>query len=196
MATTTPDINYAPSAMSELHHERVVEFTSVVSRQLPVFHRMALRRLNNVADAEDAVQDALLAAYTHVRQFKGQAQLSTWLTSIVINSARMKLRIRQRRLPTQLEGQEQEHPCSLSESLADCQPDPEQVCRYREVRQLMDHSFRRLSPALRRTLELRTLQGLSIRETANLLELPVGTVKAQLARARKKLKEMMHMRLA
>jgi RNA polymerase sigma-70 factor (ECF subfamily) len=51
-------------------------------------------RLGNGADAEDAVQDALPPALTHVDQFKGRAQMSTWLTTIVINSARMKLRRR------------------------------------------------------------------------------------------------------
>jgi RNA polymerase sigma-70 factor (ECF subfamily) len=52
--------------------------------------------LGNVADAEDAVQDALLAAYTHLDQFKGQSKMSTWLSAIVHNSARMQLRGRLR----------------------------------------------------------------------------------------------------
>jgi RNA polymerase sigma-70 factor (ECF subfamily) len=196
MATTTPDINYARGAMVEPYCERLLELTSLIGRRLPVFHRIALRMLNNVADAEDAVQDALLAAYTHVRQFRGHAQLSTWLTSIVINSARMRLRRRQRRMFIQLGGQEQEHDLSsLAGRLTDCRPDPEQVCRYRELSQLLDRSLPRLSPAMRRTLQLRTVQGLSIRETAHLLDVPVGTVKAQLARARRKLRETMKIRL-
>jgi RNA polymerase sigma-70 factor, ECF subfamily len=45
--------------------------------------------LGNKADAEDAVQDAVLAACKHLNQFRGDAQLSTWLTAIVINCARM-----------------------------------------------------------------------------------------------------------
>ena len=53
----------------------------------------SLGHLGNV-DADDAVQDALLPALTHVDQLKGRAQMSTWLTTIVINSARMKLRRR------------------------------------------------------------------------------------------------------
>jgi DNA-directed RNA polymerase specialized sigma24 family protein len=53
----------------------------------------SLGRLGNV-DADDAVQDALLPALTHVDQIKGRAQMSTWLTTIVINSARTKLRRR------------------------------------------------------------------------------------------------------
>lgn len=196
MATTVPNIKCAPGAMLEPYQERLLELTSIIGRRLPVFQRIALRKLNNVADAEDAVQDAVLAAYTHVRQFRGQAQLSTWLTAIVINSVRMKLRRRQRRVLIPLEGHEQEHEeSSLSEALTDCRPDPEEVCRHRELSRLLDRSIRRLSPTMRRTFQLRTAQGLSIRETADILRVPVGTVKTHLARSRRKLKEMMQVRL-
>src|SRR5207302_3300289 len=56
---------------------------------LPPLYRRAYRILGNAADAEDAVQDALLAAYTHLHQFRGQAQISTWLTTIMLNCARL-----------------------------------------------------------------------------------------------------------
>jgi len=68
------------------------EMQDVLSRCLPSFYRKAYRHLGNAADAEDAVQDALLSAYKHLDQFKGQSQMSTWLTTIVINCARMHLR--------------------------------------------------------------------------------------------------------
>ena len=72
----------------------VLELQEVVSHSLPSFHRCALRVLGNVADAEDAVQEALLAAYKHANQFRGQSRLSTWLTTIVRNCALMQLRRR------------------------------------------------------------------------------------------------------
>lgn len=192
MATLAPDINCARGAMVEGYHERLLELTNIVGRRLPVFQRIALRKLNNVADAEDAVQDALLAAYTHLRQFRGQAQLSTWLTAIVINSVRMKLRRRQGRILIPLEGheQEREEASALSESLTDRRPDPEEVYRHRELSQLLHRSVRRLSPTMRRTVQLRTVHGLSTRETADRLKVPIGTVKTHLARARKRLKEL------
>ena len=59
------------------------EMQHVLSRSLPSFYRRAYRYLGNAADAEDAVQDALLSACRHLGQFKGQAQMSTWLTTIV-----------------------------------------------------------------------------------------------------------------
>src|SRR5580700_6077919 len=72
------------------------EMAAALSRNLSSFHRRALRYLGNVADAEDAVQDALLSAYKHLDQFRGQAKMSTWLMAIVINSARVHLRKRPR----------------------------------------------------------------------------------------------------
>jgi Sigma-70 region 2 len=56
------------------------------------FRRIALRLLGNIADAEDEVQAAFLASFTHLDQFRGQAKLTRWLTTMVINVARMKLR--------------------------------------------------------------------------------------------------------
>src|SRR5580698_3594315 len=68
------------------------QLEQILARGLLPLYRRAYRILGNAADAEDAVQDALLAAYTHLHQFRGQAQLSTWLTTIVLNCARMQLR--------------------------------------------------------------------------------------------------------
>src|SRR6202521_3236859 len=74
--------------------ERAQELNSIVLRYLPMFYKKAFRFLGNAPDAEDAVQDALLSAYRHFGQFRGQAQLSTWLMTIVTNAALMKLRRR------------------------------------------------------------------------------------------------------
>src|SRR5580704_4608334 len=74
----------------------VLEMKEVLSLRLPSFYRCALRVLGNAADAEDAVQEALLAAYRHIDQFRGQSQMTTWLTTIVRNCALMQLRKRPR----------------------------------------------------------------------------------------------------
>jgi len=67
---------------------------NVLPNCLPSLYRRAFRLLRNAADAEDAVQDALLAAYTHMDQFRGRSQMSTWLSAIVHNWARMQMRKR------------------------------------------------------------------------------------------------------
>jgi RNA polymerase sigma-70 factor, ECF subfamily len=168
------------------------ELQSIVSTRSPALYRSAYRLLGNVADAEDAVQDALLAAYKHLDQFQGRSQMSTWLTTIVHNSARMQLRTRLRQPLVSLDespGEGKEG--SLSDCLADGGPNPEEECRQSELNKRLRHLTTQLSPTLLKTFQLRDVEGLSIRETAQLLGVPIGTVKAQLARARKKLKQLM-----
>ena len=164
------------------------EMLSVVSHCLPSLHRYAYRFLGNRADAEDAVQDALLAAYKHLSEFRGDAQLSTWLTTIVINCARMHLRKQSRHIHVSLDsriGEEQEY--SLSDILVDHRPNPEDECHRSMLRRRLMKSAAQLSPTLRKTFHLRFVHQLSVSETARLLGVPIGTVKAQIARAQAKL---------
>jgi len=165
----------------------------VLSLRLPSFYRCAFRLLGNAADAEDAVQEALLAAYKHMHQFRGQSQISTWLTTIVRNCALMQLRKRPRQIHLSLDEQfGEEQPRSLWEALADDRPSPEEEFRNSELTARLRKCIALLSPTLRRTFKLRVVDGLSILETARVLGLPHGTVKAQLARARTKIAR--HMR--
>ena len=186
MATTPTEIHPEPAAI-ECYQSRVQELTDVITSHSLRFRRIALGHLGNAADAEDAVQDALLSALTHVHQFRGQAKMSAWLTTIVINSARMKLRRRLSQVQIPLDETVGEQHLSVVGMVSDAGPDPEQVYRKREIAETVAHATSRLSPILRRTFQLRDIEGLSIRETAHLLGVPAGTVKAQLARARMKL---------
>ena len=163
------------------------EILSVISHRLPYLYRNAYRLLGNKADAEDAVQDALLAAFKHLKQFRGEAQLSTWLTAIVINCVRMQVRKRSRYIHVSLDSrivEEREYP--LSDTLMDHRPNPEDECHKAWATARLIESAARLSPTLRRTFHLRYVDHLSVCETARVLGIPIGTVKAQTARARAK----------
>lgn len=175
-----------------IHEEQTRKLRDVLSRHLPLFYRRAYRYLGNEADAEDAVQDALLSAYKHLDQFRGQAQISTWLTAIVSNSALMQLRRRPRHTHISLDepiGADREY--TLSEQLADRAPNPEEECRSSELSAHLRELLPQLSPPLRKTFQLRELDGLSTSEAARRLGVAEGTVKAQLARARAKLTKLM-----
>jgi RNA polymerase sigma-70 factor, ECF subfamily len=164
----------------------------VLSSGLPSLYRYAYKLLGNKADAEDAVQDALLAAHKHLDQFRGDAQISTWLMTILINCARMQLRKRSRHLHVSLDsrvGEEQQY--SLSDTLKDGRPTPEDECHESNLRARLMSSAARLSPTLRRTFHLRYVDHLSVGKTARVLGVPIGTVKAQTARARTKLLKSM-----
>jgi RNA polymerase sigma factor (sigma-70 family) len=172
--------------------ERAQELDNVVSRCLPTFYKRAFRFLGNASDAEDAVHDALLSAYKHLAQFRGQAKLSTWLTAIVTNAARMQLRRRDGCLS--LDQQQGEDGLTFSERLPDSRPGPEEICFTSEARDRLVHGVKQLSPTLRRAFQLRDIDGLTTKEAARVLGVPEGTVKAQLARARAKLAGIMRVK--
>jgi RNA polymerase sigma-70 factor (ECF subfamily) len=163
------------------------QMMAVLSR-LSHLYRYAYRLLGNRADAEDAVQDALLAAFKHWNQFRGEAQLATWLTAIVINCAKMQLRKRSRHVHISLAsrvGENQQY--LLSDILRDDRPNPEDECHGSTLNARLMQSAAQLSPTLRKTFHLRFVDHLSVCETARVLGVPTGTVKAQTARARAKL---------
>lgn len=191
MGTTVAAINRTQKVAVPAYQDEIQQLISLITSRLPSFTRMALRLLGNAADAEDAVQDAFLSAYTHLDQFKRQAQMSTWLSTIVINAARMKVRRRPRQLHIPLEQDREQDRQPLSETLSDRRPSPEEICRRWELTERLAQVSTRLSPALRGTFQLREVDGLSIRETAQTLGIPPGTVKTRVARARKKLKKLL-----
>ena len=191
MGTAVADFDGAPEALAQHHQSGVQELTNIFVDRWQSLYRIAMRQLENRADAEDAVQDAFLSAYTHLDQFKGQARMSTWLTTIVINSARMKLRRRPRQVHVALSDQSQDHDSVVLAMLRDRRPNPEEVSQSNELAERAQRFSILISPTLRRTFQLRAVNGLSIRDTAKVLGVPNGTVKAQTARARAKLKLLM-----
>ena len=168
------------------------ELENAVSQYLPVLYRTAYRYVGDPHDAEDAVQDALLSAYRHLDQFKGNARMTTWLTSIVTNSALTKLRRRPRRPHYSLDERVAEEQGNfLSDILADARPGPESECIRSEMHRNLMQSVMGLSPLLREAVQLHDLDGLPTKEVANILGVPDGTVKARVSRARTKLKLQM-----
>jgi RNA polymerase sigma-70 factor (ECF subfamily) len=194
MQTTNGQAAGQERPQTDSSYARARQFDEVLSRYLPSLHRMAFRKLGNAGDAEDAVQEALLSAYKHLDQFNGRAQMSTWLTTIVINAARMQLRRRSQRIQVSLDEQvREEQEYSLSELIADDGPSPEDACRESELRTQFRQLLTQLSPRLRRAFQLHDLDGLTIREAALILGVPSGTVKTQLMRARTKVRQLMRL---
>jgi RNA polymerase sigma-70 factor, ECF subfamily len=168
------------------------EMQDAVSRYLVSFCRRAYRYVGDADDAEDAVQDALLSAYKHLDQFNGKAKITTWLTSIVTNSALTQLRRRPRQPHLSLDerlGEEQDY--CVSDRLADARPSPEDECIKSDLHGHLMHFVTELSPSLRQAIQMHDLDGLTTSEAAYILGVPEGTVKARVSRARSKLKRLM-----
>jgi RNA polymerase sigma-70 factor (ECF subfamily) len=173
----------------EASPERRREFENILSHGLPRLRRMAMRWLGNPEDAEDAVQDALLSAFKNIARFEGRAQMSTWLMAIVTNGLRMRLRRRPRHQMLSLDEGPSDSQWTPAEWLVDPGPTPEQSFEQCELREIVTKLICTLPASQRAALRLRRRDDFSIRSAAETLGLPVGTVKARLARGRAKLIE-------
>ena len=181
---------------TEASAERCQEFENILPHALPRFRSIAARWLGNHEDAEDAVQDAMLSAFTHIASFNGRAKMSTWLTAILINAVRMQIRRRPRVRMLSFDHSSKEGLPTISEGLMDPRPTPEKTLEQLELYELAIKLTRGLVPSQRTALRLRQQNDFSIRRTARRLGIPEGTFKAQLARGRAKLAERFHKVLA
>jgi RNA polymerase sigma-70 factor, ECF subfamily len=150
------------------------------------FYQTALRLLGNPEDAEDALQDAMLAAYRNLRRFEGRSQFSTWLTRIVINSALMHRRSKRAHPASSLDESSEEQ-VPAADRFADGRPSPEELYAGRELFGRLRANLEDLSPVLRDAFNLRELEGLSADEAAKALGVSRNTLKARLWRARHQL---------
>lgn len=152
--------------------------------------RAAWSILKNRWDAEDVVQAAYLKAFDRIGDFAGRSALSTWLTRIAVNEALGRLRSnRRRRVHLEAEG------VSVLESYREnlmrgSQPAaPDETMAREQLRQILERAVAALPDNFRAVFVLRDVEGLSVDETSEALEIPPATVKTRLLRARRKLQE-------
>jgi RNA polymerase sigma-70 factor, ECF subfamily len=162
----------------------------LLASYMPQLYRAALGVVGTPQEAEDALQDGLLRALHHLRDFAGRSRFSTWLTSIVINAALMRLRRNRREVMTSSLDQtlDRDNP-PLANRIVDPGPNPEEMYAQAERLQILDRGLQRLPAAYRNAVQLRDVQGMSTKEAAEALGLPLGSLKSQLFRARLKLVE-------
>jgi RNA polymerase sigma-70 factor, ECF subfamily len=167
----------------------LVAFEELVRRYECKLLRIAQQVTDNLADAEEVVQETFLKAYQKLHQFQRKSRFSTWLIRIALNESLMKLRKQRSRahdVPLEYENADGEH---LPFDVADWSPSPEQLYSHSELQQILRKALEWLRPGLRIVFVLRDLEGLSIAETAALLDLNPVAVKARLFRARLQLRE-------
>src|SRR5271155_1010041 len=153
----------------------------------PRFVATAYSILRNKEDAEDAVQDAVLSAYVHLRNFEGRSAFTTWFTRIVLNAALMILRKRTNSRLSSLPESSSSGEGSWTERIPTSQPDPEMACAEGEALQLIDVLLGRMSPALRQSFTMAYYDELTSREACTLLGVSMGTFKSRVFRARRHL---------
>jgi RNA polymerase sigma-70 factor, ECF subfamily len=163
-------------------------FEKLVRRHTRRMFRIALLLTKCQEDAEEVVQDVFVKAFTNLYRFEERAQFSTWLTRIAINTALMRVRSRSRYRTVSLSQDEQSGPEIAPEQIADWRPDPEQLYSRLELKQILIQALDSLPDHYRTIFLLRDIEGFSITETAELLDLSDTAVKARLTRARLQLR--------
>jgi RNA polymerase sigma-70 factor (ECF subfamily) len=158
-----------------------------------MFH-VALSRLQNTEDAEDAVQLAFQQAFIHLKSFQGQSRFSTWLTRIAINESLMLIRKR-RQNHFSIEGHQTVDEESFALEIKDPAATPEEQYGQREIRNVLSGAIDELRPILKTVVKLSEIGELSTTKTAETLGVNVGTVKARTFRARRLLRDKIAKRL-
>jgi RNA polymerase sigma-70 factor, ECF subfamily len=143
-------------------------------------------------EAEDIVQEALLKAFRSLAQFRGDAQMSTWLRAIVQNTARDWLRNQKGRVYLSLEQTNPADGTAVQLDFPHPAENPEQRCEREEMEWLMRREIGKLSSVSRRAVQLCVLEELSHRAAASMLNISVITVKSRVFSGKQRLKQAVY----
>jgi len=179
-------------------HDPPSVFRAIMQRHNRRLFRLARAILGNEAEAEDALQEAYVRAFSALNTFRGEASLATWLTRIVMNEALGQARRRRRcvdldTLDTAL--QQGESQVIVFPTLAST-GDPEWSAARAEIRHLLEQAIDELPDPFRLVFIMRDVEDMSTEETANALGIRPETVKTRLHRARRLLRKALNDRLA
>jgi len=154
----------------------------------------AHRITRNREDAEDALQDAFLSAFIHIKNFDGRSSFSTWLTRVAINSALMTLRKKRRSREIHIGS------CELGADgvgwdVPDPCANPEELCAQREKERILREAICDLRQTIRRVVEIQQLRELSMKETARMMGVSVTAAKGRLFHAKRALRKALRLRM-
>ena len=156
-------------------------FEILVRRHQRTIFNLVYRLLGDYDEAAEVAQEVFLSAYKSIGQFRGDANFSTWLYRIGLNHASTRRK--------SLNNTQQRHvPLDGTEVIADGAVDPAKSFEHKEIQQRVQQALNSLDPADARIILLRDLQDVPYEDVAEMLDIPVGTVKSRLHRARQALK--------
>lgn len=167
------------------------EFARLVDTYSSPIYRLGLKMLGNEQDAEDILQNTFLNALTHLADFEGRSSLSTWLYRIAANEALMLIRKRKPNINIEDMQPEDADDVPLPETFVDWSVLPEKELLSGESKKAIESAVKKLPESLRMVFILRDVEDLSIKETAEILNLTEVNVKTRLLRARMALREQL-----
>jgi RNA polymerase sigma-70 factor (ECF subfamily) len=160
---------------------------------------LAFRMVSDRDDAAEVTQQAMLKAVDQLDRFRGEAQFTTWLRQILVNEAFSLLRRRRTRQRHHAGPSSDGRPHHADDERADIvgqlpatgEPGPAQRVQQREAVELLQTAIEGLDEIFRAVLVLRDIEQLDYQQIGTVLELPAGTVKSRLFRARLQLREQL-----
>lgn len=167
------------------------EFARLVDKYSAPIYRLGLRMLGRPQDAEDVLQNTFLNVLTHLSTFEGRSSLSTWMYRIAANEALMLIRKRKPEVNLESVDAEENAEDLLPTQFADWSALPEDELLSGEGKKTLDQAIQTLPESMRIVFLLRDVEGLSIKETADALNLTETNVKTRLLRARMFLREQL-----
>lgn len=167
-------------------------FERLVNERTPDVYGLLVRLTRDTEEARDLTQETFLQAFRSIGNFRGEADVRTWLYRIAVNQARNRQRWWRRKFrgsTISLDADDKET-AALYETLPDAHADnPEQIALWREREQAMNLALNTLGQLHREIVVLRDVEGLSYEEVALATNVSVGTVKSRLSRARAELRK-------
>jgi RNA polymerase sigma-70 factor, ECF subfamily len=167
------------------------EFARLVDAYSTQIYRLALKMLADEQDAEDVLQNTFMKALQSIENFEGRSSLSTWLYRIAVNEALMLLRRHKPTVSVAMDYEDDEDEIQHPTQFTDWCCLPEEDLLSAEAKKHLDLAIRRLPEKLQVVFLLRDVEGLSIRETSEALDLTETAVKTRLLRARLNLREQL-----
>ncbi len=162
----------------------------MVNRYGSMVYNLSLRLTGNRTEAEDLAQQALVKAISGWKGFRGEADPGSWIYRITVNTWKNNIRARQKwRWLRFFSMNESEEVLDEPQDIPGPDPTPEKEAETAETKRRIESALEKLTPEERAVLVLRELDGRSYPEIAESLDIPLGTVKSRLARARTLLAE-------
>jgi RNA polymerase sigma factor (sigma-70 family) len=163
-------------------------FECLMRRHNRRLYRLARATLRDPTEAEDALQDAYVNAYRSIGQFRGEASLSTWLSRLVLNECFARLR-RSARRQNVISIVSPNAPIESMPMAADESETPDKELARAQMRDLLERKLDELPENFRIVFVLRSIEEMSVDETAGCLEIPEETVRSRHFRAKAMLRE-------
>ncbi|MCF8223095.1 MAG: sigma-70 family RNA polymerase sigma factor [Bacteroidales bacterium] len=159
-------------------------FGEIIRRYEYMVARTVKGMLGDTQQAEDVGQEVFIRLYRNLKNFRGDSKLSTYIQRIAVNQSLNEIRKEKRFLSIFSRSDDSDDDREMNVQPLDNEKE-------RDIKDYVNMAISRLEPSFRSVVILRSVQGYSTKETAEILDMPLGTVLSRLSRAKKQLKEIL-----